>query len=200
MKSVLLKSVLALICLLQFNTRSFATLHIITVADFNFNPATLTIQLGDTIQWKHVSGTHTSTSTTIPGGAIPWNAPLSTGNPNYTYVPAVPGSYSYVCTPHQGMGMTGSFTVTGSASVSNVSTTTFNIFPNPAGNEIHVQSGAQRIDASLTDITGRKTVLQPLSTSKEEKIFSTGNVADGVYFLNINTAEVNIVRKLMIQK
>jgi plastocyanin len=199
MKKVLWKSFLLFFCAC-YCANTYATVHTINVADFSFSPSTLTIQLGDTIFWKHMSGTHTTTSTTIPGAATPWNASITTGNPGFTYVPAVPGTYNYVCTPHQGMGMTASFTVTGSASVNNVSVAEFNIFPNPASTEIHVQSIAKSVEASLTDITGRKIPLQQISTSQGEKTFSTGGIADGIYFLSIHTPEADLTRKLVIRK
>jgi plastocyanin len=49
--------------------KSNATKHVVTVANFVFTPSSLTINLGDTMEWVFVSGTHTTTSTTIPAGA-----------------------------------------------------------------------------------------------------------------------------------
>ncbi len=92
-----------------FNTN--ATTHTITAADFTFSPATITINLGDTIKWVLSAGTHTTTSETIPAGAATWNANLKTGSTTFVYVPKVAGVYNYQCNFHVSMGMTGIFTV-----------------------------------------------------------------------------------------
>ncbi|MBN2175655.1 MAG: hypothetical protein JW731_16110 [Bacteroidales bacterium] len=69
------------------------------------------VELGDTIRWIWEVGNHTTTSTTIPVGADPWDAPLNSGNQVYEYIPEVAGTYNYICVPHQSFGMVGSFTV-----------------------------------------------------------------------------------------
>ncbi|NNE08649.1 MAG: hypothetical protein HKN20_08815 [Gemmatimonadetes bacterium] len=87
----------------------------VTVQSFNFAPNALTIQLGDTVHWKYVNGSHTVTSGTGPGdpnvGAL-FNSPISAGAQNFFYTFAdTAGVYNYHCTPHSFLGMTGSVTV-----------------------------------------------------------------------------------------
>ena len=105
-------SALVLVAVL-FPFRGYSVKHTILVGNFYFNPSSLPdVTLGDTIRWQWVQGTHTTTSTTIPGGAASWDEPISSSNTSYEYKPTVEGTYNYVCTPHASMGQVGSFTVT----------------------------------------------------------------------------------------
>lgn len=113
---VLYKMLPLWLCIAIFsNNESIATVHIIQVgfnSGLSFSPSGLSIPLGDTIRFQWVSGSHTTTSTSVPGGGVAWNQNITSGSTVFTYKPAVTGTYNYRCTPHVAMGMTGSFTVT----------------------------------------------------------------------------------------
>jgi len=112
------KGLLILFILSSFN--STGTIHKIGVwgGYYEFVPASITIQLGDTIEWEPFAGLlpmmlHTITSDNIPVGAVSfdqvWQMPADTF---FQYIPQVAGLYQYVCTPHIPNGMIGEFTVT----------------------------------------------------------------------------------------
>jgi plastocyanin/flagellar assembly factor FliW len=92
--------------LLFFSSRSFCTNYVVTVQNFSFSPAMVDAVVGDTITWQWVSGTHTTTcnssfpGTSLPPGAAPWDEPITSASPSYSYVIAVDGEYDYVCTIH----------------------------------------------------------------------------------------------------
>tara|TARA_B110000238_G_scaffold147195_1_gene158702 strand:- start:227 stop:724 length:498 start_codon:yes stop_codon:yes gene_type:complete len=101
----------------SFNTKG--TIHKIGVwgGYYEFVPASITIQLGDTLQWEPFAGLlpmmfHTITSDNIPVGAVSfdqlWQMPADTF---FQYIPQVAGLYEYVCTPHIPNGMIGEFNV-----------------------------------------------------------------------------------------
>ncbi|HUM46970.1 MAG TPA: T9SS type A sorting domain-containing protein [Chitinophagales bacterium] len=116
---------LALISAVVFNAS--ATKHVVTVQNFSFSPSSLTINQGDTVQWKWVNGIHTTTSTTLPPGAVAWNNAIDVSNQTFNYVPAVVGTYNYKCNIHPTT-MLASFTVvcpTASVSISAGGATTF---------------------------------------------------------------------------
>ncbi len=111
------KLLLALFILSSFNSKG--TIHTIGVwgGYYEFVPASITIQLGDTLQWEPFAGLlpmmlHTITSDNIPAGAVSfdqvWQMPAYTF---FQYIPQVAGLYQYVCTPHIPNGMIGNFTV-----------------------------------------------------------------------------------------
>ena len=112
------KLLLVLFVLSSFNSKG--TIHTIGVwgGYYKFVPSSLTIQLGDTIEWEPYFGLlpmmiHTITFDNIPVGAASfdqlWQMPADTF---FQYIPQVAGLYQYVCTPHIPMGMIGEFTVT----------------------------------------------------------------------------------------
>ena len=112
------KLLIILFILSSFNSKG--TIHQIGVwgGYYQFVPASITMQLGDTLQWEPYFGMlptmlHTITSDNIPVGAAPfdqvWQMPADTF---FQYIPQVAGLYQYVCTPHIPNGMIGEFTVT----------------------------------------------------------------------------------------
>jgi len=118
------KGLLILFILSSFNSKG--TIHTIGVwgGYYQFVPGSITIQLGDTLQWEPFAGLlptmlHTITSDNIPVGAASfdqvWQMPADTF---FQYIPQVAGLYQYVCTPHIPNGMIGEFTViTGTTAV-----------------------------------------------------------------------------------
>ena len=99
------------VCLL-FVLKAYSFTQIVTVQNHIFTPASFTINLGDTIKWTWINGSHTTTSLGIPAGAATWNKNINSSSTSFIYVPTVAGTYNYKCTPHQSMGMVGNFTVT----------------------------------------------------------------------------------------
>ena len=100
------KLLLILFIISSFNSKG--TIHQIGVwgGYYQFVPGSITIQLGDTIEWEPFFGLlptmpHTITSDNIPVGAVPfdqiWQMPADTF---FQYIPQVVGLYQYVCTPH----------------------------------------------------------------------------------------------------
>lgn len=81
-----------------------------------FDPQRFTVGVGETVAWVFRSIGHNAKPTSIPDGST-W---MGTPGDDFTTVPAdfvhrhafsVPGAYEYVCVPHRGAGMAGSFTV-----------------------------------------------------------------------------------------
>ena len=107
MNRFLLRS-LALVGLLAPGIALSDTLTV-NVSSFNFSPSQLNIQLGDTVHWALVNGSHTITSGTgaaDPNSGALFDSPLSFANTNFYYTFAdTAGTYPYHCTPHEFLGM-----------------------------------------------------------------------------------------------
>ncbi|MBK9729954.1 MAG: T9SS type A sorting domain-containing protein [Chitinophagaceae bacterium] len=101
---------LALVFVVTGIFSSQATKHIVTVANFVFTPSSMTINAGDTVVWTWSSGSHTTTSTTIPAGAAAWSNAIDAAHLSFSYVPTVLGTYNYKCNIHPTT-MLASFTV-----------------------------------------------------------------------------------------
>jgi plastocyanin len=94
-----------------------AATHNVTVSSFVFTPDSLTIDLGDTVEWTWVSGTHTVTSGT--GAADPnvgalFDEALNSGSVSFSYTfNDTAGAYPYFCRFHESRGMKGVVVVQG---------------------------------------------------------------------------------------
>jgi plastocyanin len=86
-----------------------------------FDPPTLTIHVGDTVQWSWASSGHSVTSGgpdcvsdgqfCSPNDGDCAQAPLSNRDATYSHTFTAPGTYPYFCTPHCDFGMVGTITV-----------------------------------------------------------------------------------------
>jgi plastocyanin len=178
------KTLLLLNAIICLAISSSATVHTVTVADFSFTPSTLTAHIGDTIKWVWSSGTHTTTSTSVPPTASNWNSNINSGTTSFIYVPTVTGTYAYNCTIHPTL-MTGSFTVSSPAGVSSQTTTPlFSMFPNPVQDQIHVQFSNHGLPASLTvtDVNGRQVFVNEYKAPGDELV-NLEYLPNGTYVL-----------------
>ena len=130
-------TILALV-FLTLTTR--ATVHQVQVSNFQFTPASLNVTVGDTIKWVWVSGSHTTTSTTIPGGAVSWDQPISSTSTTFSYPVTVAGTFNYQCTPHAAMGMTATFTASNPANTLAVTPGNQNVTSQPGSTNFTVSS------------------------------------------------------------
>ena len=89
-----------------------------------FEPAEITVSVGDRVQWRNVGNiAHTVTTdpskvadrngVSVPSGAKPWDSGLLGADETFSRTFDKPGTYAYVCIPHEGARMVGTVTVEG---------------------------------------------------------------------------------------
>src|SRR2546425_695791 len=121
----------------------------VSVIDFAFNPATVTINVNDTVQWVwNCSFQHSTTST----GSL-WDSGLHTGT-TFTFPRQFTssGSFPYICSLH---GFSGSVNVQAAANVPPTVTIT-----NPASGAIFSEPATIAIRATASDSDGSVTNVQ----------------------------------------
>jgi plastocyanin len=104
------KPLLVLFCFIFFQSK--ATTWNVNVQDFQFSPSTRNVVVGDVIHFVWINGGHTTTSTSVPGGAATWDAPMNSLNTSFDYTVTIPGTYNYFCKIHGALVMSGSFVAT----------------------------------------------------------------------------------------
>jgi plastocyanin len=109
------KPLLVLFCFIFFQSK--ATTWNVNVQDFQFSPSTRNVVAGDVIHFVWIDGEHTTTSSSVPGGAFTWDAPMDALNISFDYTVTIPGTYNYFCKIHGALVMSGSFVATGVAPV-----------------------------------------------------------------------------------
>ncbi len=156
----------------------------VDVQNFVFNPAAVTINVNDSVNWVWVSGFHNTTSN--PGDTTMWASSSMTGG-SFSFTFPAAGNFPYVCTIHAGIGMTGSVTVQGGANVPpSVAITS----PADGASFIAPWTGTVQATASDTDGTVSKvdffagtTLLGTVNNPAANLSFTVTNLAAGSYRL-----------------
>lgn len=201
-----------IICLSSFTSK--ALIISVSVSDYVFSPANITINLGDTIIWtwfnssgsQAATSSHTTTSTNIPVDAAPWDEPITSASPVFSYVPTILGSYNYICTPHFGMGMTGHFTVIGSAGIETSLSATLNLNSiNPAAKElklIYTIPKSMNLNIKMYNIMGTEMftfISSAQNAGVHTETFAIPNLSDGIYIIALESKEAILYKKIFIQ-
>lgn len=106
----------ALVLLLAGLPASAATVTVRTVG-LLFSPEAITVELGDTVQFEIAVGHNVVETTEVgsclskPGGFRSGSSDLDTSVRSWSITLGAVGTYPYMCTPHCGLGMTGSIVV-----------------------------------------------------------------------------------------
>jgi len=216
-QTLMRKIYLLLVLLMAFTAFTQAAVHVIGVGSGGnfFNPTTISdVIVGDSIEFVWVSGSHTTTSASIPSGAAAWDVPMNSGSTIFYYPVTVRGTYNYVCSFHSsgGSGMVGLFiadtaqTNTGVSALSNRKNS-LSILSNPViGKQLHinlslVQAGVA--DISVYDVLGKKVetvAAENFSAGDNERTFNlNGSYHNGFYFVMVKQGDMVITRKVVIQ-
>jgi plastocyanin len=95
---------------------------VVTMDVTSFNPATIRVRAGQTVQWRNTSlVAHTVTADPglaahpaniqLPQGAQPFHSGEIAAGQVWSHAFTVPGTYRYVCLPHEQQGMRGTVVV-----------------------------------------------------------------------------------------
>ena len=89
-----------------------ATTTVTVGADgLSFFPTSVTIDVGDTVEWTWSASGHSSTSGTPGNPSGFWDSGIRNQGATFSHTFPAAGSFPYFCTPHAFMGMVGSVTV-----------------------------------------------------------------------------------------
>ena len=94
----------------------------VTMGMTSFNPGDIRIRSGQTVQWRNTSlVTHTVTAdparaalasnVQLPQGAQPFHSGRIPAGQTWSYRFTTPGTYRYICLPHERQGMAGTVVV-----------------------------------------------------------------------------------------
>jgi plastocyanin len=185
---------------------SFAVNHLIEVEDFEFNPRNLIVSVGDTVTWFWHDGFHTTTSELVPAGAASWDSPISSNSPSFSYVVSQPGTYTYFCQPHQSMGMTGSFTASGTTGIEDSSSPKPRFFVYQDADD---RSLLVRFESAINhpgtfrvmDLSGRSIYTSALiQPAKGEMIrIHLTDLSEGIYLAEFGSELTREVRRIILR-
>jgi plastocyanin len=133
---------------------------ITTLNSNTFSPDVVTIQLGESVQFN-IGSIHTATqvseATWMANDSDPLSGGFNFSSGSHIYTPTEIGTIYYVCQPHANMGMKGRIIVETNTTITEVPTPQFRIYPNPAVNEISIESSDAQ-ELILIDVQGREVM------------------------------------------
>ena len=185
---------------------SNAAIFTVSVGHLLFTPSDFTVNTGDTILWTWTEGSHTTTSTQIPGGAMGWDEAINDNSPVFVYVPVIAGSYNYVCSPHASMGMTGHFTVINTSGITENLLEGATLNSALLGNdELLVKynlPSSSVVSVRLYNLIGNvvstfmSDVRMPAGAYEEK--YALPSLRSGIYMLQLQTSEGALTKRILI--
>jgi plastocyanin len=187
-----------------------ATTHVIKFGGslgLTYSPSSLSVVVGDTIQWQGDFSTHPLSSTTIPDGAQTWHNGSGTV---FNYVVNTPGTYNYHCDVHFSLGMVGSFdaTVTGvdnqRVSSSPMTYRLYQNYPDPFNPSTKIQFSIvnrQLTTLKVFDLIGNEVATLVNETRDPGTYtveFNGSSLASGVYLYQLKSGNFVDTKKLLL--
>jgi len=205
MKKILFSALLFIIVTVGFSTK-----WTVINSGFTFDPATLTITEGDSVDFVLASihnakevdlATWNANGTTgLPGGFItPFGGGLVL--PSYLTV----GTHYYVCQNHVvTSGMKGTIIVQPSVGLSeNAVKTSFSIYPNPSNGkfqvDINTSEKANNYDISIHDLLGNQVYAAADLNRSTSDVIDLSAVPKGIYFIRFTNGREIYTKKVIIR-
>lgn len=135
--------------------------HVVMVSGTSFTPSTLSVEVGDTVEWQNTSGCHNVAETTPSGPAGFGSGAVACAPWNYDFTFDAGGEYTYRCDDHFSFGMTGSVTVLPSTASEAPSETIvqLDLTPNPFSDRLVLSLSLDRdtdVRVVVLDLAGRE--------------------------------------------
>lgn len=200
------KLVLALSLTFALSYTSFATVHVVADLGFTFTPDSITIMLGDTVDFQ-INQSHdaveVSQSTWNANGTTPlqggFNVPFGGGQAIIT----TPGVHYYVCVPHVVGGMKGRIFVVDPLNIEgNNNPLSFKMFPNPTQEFVWIEGNVvagEGLSYSITDLKGSvlRTGSYVQQSGQASFMIPVYDLPSGTYFIRMRSGTLVTEKKLV---
>ncbi|WP_164891015.1 T9SS type A sorting domain-containing protein [Botryobacter ruber] len=193
-----------------FQFAATAVDHTIQVADFQYNPSTLNINVGDRVIWQWQSGDHPTQSDSSPAAWATF--PINTESRTFTHTFTAAGTYPYHCQLHgtPTSGMRGTITVSSVTGIKQEKgmAAVMEVYPNPARENVMVKLdvfSSKTYTLTLTNMIGQ-TVSVVTDTdfpagSEEAVVLDVKSLPSGIYFLRLLANDkIMDTRRLILKK
>ena len=149
-----------------------------------------TIEIGDTVKWVWNSSYHNVESKDANESFYSGAYQGTTSETTFSHTFTSEGSNYYVCTPHLSY-MFGTITVVaeGALSTSEARRLKFEMFPNPASDNVSIQlpSGAENATVEFYDSLGRLALSKKVTRINNK--MDVNALSKGIYILKVFTAD-----------
>lgn len=186
------------------------TLHIVQLIGNSFQPATLMVQVGDTVRWENTGG---GLHNVVADDNSFTSGSASTDNWTFDHVFTALGDYQYYCQVHGaagGIGMSGKITVTGTTDVKdNLSVNKYDLaqnYPNPFNPSTSIKISVEKTNFTQLNVYNsigeqvENLVSKNLSPGTYTFTWNASNFPSGIYFYRIVSGNFIDVKKMILLK
>ena len=208
------KTIIFFLITLATTSISFSTTYTITDSGFSFTPSSLTINIGDAVNFG-LGSSHTVREVS----QATWNANGTTSNGGFdlpngggTVVFNQAGTHYYVCVPHASLGMKGTITVNAATDVKTISETIpenfilMQNYPNPFNPVTTISFSLPSksfVSLKVFDALGREVATlanEELPAGNHSRQWNGGNMSSGIYFYRLQSGSFIETKKLILLK
>jgi plastocyanin len=193
-----------------FNILNAQTKHVVEASNFAFDPADITIAVGDTVEWVWVNGMHTTTSEVTTGPDV-WDALLDASNTSFSIVITTEGEHPYHCTPHLTLGMVGTInaTIPNAVNDEDNNPNKFQLsqnYPNPFNPSTKIRFSIpeeSQVSIKIFNALGQdvSTILNNIVKSGTHSVdFDASELTSGIYFYKITAGKLTDTKKMLLLK
>ena len=205
-----MKKIISFFLFVGISLNSYSTTWQIVNSGITFSPSTLTIQLGDDVNFVLGSihdAVEVSQSVWDADGKSPiigFSVPFGGGMVSATEL--TPGTHYYVCENHASLGMKGQIIVQSALGLTDTKTgNTISVYPNPIVDHLNIQINfpqTSTFEVTLYDTQG-KMIKGLIPKSQVSGAFSqsfnfSNQLSPGIYIVKMTVDEVNSYRKIVV--
>jgi len=184
----------------------FSKTWTVTSSGFTFSPATITINLGDTVNFS-IGSSHNS----VEVSKATWDANGTSPLPGFTLpfgggklLPAqlTIGTHYYVCTPHASLGMKGTIIVQNTVGITEIQQKTdVNVYPNPSNGKFQLSVTGSQLSNNcyleVYNLLGNRVLKSGISVTNASVDLTS--MANGIYLFEIVDGQ-NIITKRVVKQ
>jgi plastocyanin len=203
-----MKKTILLLIIGLYGTTGFSVTHVITNSGFTFTPASLTITLGDSVNFD-LGNTHNA----VEVSETTWNANSNASLPGFStgmggglVLPAqlTVGTHYYVCTPHASMGMKGVIIVENPTEIKdNPLKASISIYPNPSKGkfQLDIESSQNVKDCNLEIFNLMGVGMYTLSHLEKQDSYNIdlSGLPKGIYLVKISYGTQFYYRRILLE-
>ncbi len=200
-----MKNFLFFSAFILYSVVGLCTTTTIVNSGYTFSPASVTITLGNDVNFVLASihdAVEVSQATWNANGTTPLSGGFSTafGGGMVAASMLTVGTHYYVCTAHASMGMKGVIMVQNATGIAeNQLQTNISVYPNPSSEQFTIANlypSSDGYDIEIYNIVGEKVYSDKMVRRASYIVHS--DWLSGIYFVQIKTGEGTLVKKIII--
>jgi hypothetical protein len=178
-----------------------ATLKVVYISCLGANIASVSINCGDTIEWKWNGCTDSIVSSSIPVCGTPWNIPMSASNTTYQMVFTCGGTFHYQTYVSGSLKTTDSIIVSCVTSIPQLQNNNLqaNVYPDPVTDKLNINANTPIENIQIVNILGETVMNSSFTQNKSAtQTIDVSTLQAGVYFVSVLSEGKILTRRFVV--